>query len=307
MNKYGGFTMRRIKLPFGWDLQRPLMLHLMARTVGGEMMFRDTADHAFFESVAARYSSETGVEVCAYATNGNHHHDLAYGKVEEVSEFMHLLQTSLAKHQLAKYGHDGRVFFRPYLGVPKLQPDAILDCSAYVQANAFKDGWASSLFEARGSSLRAFVGLDPAPEFLKCDRILNLLSLDSAAACRLYKAYVIRWASRYPKILERMSAMAGFANGPNLKYPDRAASLISLAQVLLVSLQDEARLRQVPAWWLVAKILRSEERLQMAEIGALVGRHPKAVERVLRIFPGELSSPGNIVSVRRSGTGRAGG
>jgi len=299
--------MKRVKLPHGWEKSRPLMLHAMAHAIADEALFKDRPDQKAFENAMRRASAESGAEVCAFSAAWNHYHLLLFGTLAQISDFMHRLQTSLAAHLRSKYDHKGRVFFRPYLGIPKIQPEAILDSSAYVQAHAFKDGVQPSLFEARDSTLRAFAGLDPMPDFVKAERILNLLSTDPVEARRLYKAFVINWAAKYPKVLRRMSDLVQSSRGPNLKYPDRAASLISLSQTLLLSMEPVALKLGVPTWWLVAEVLRFDERLQISEIAALLGRNPRTVRRVLRTPSGRQSLPEGVVSARRFGTGRASG
>jgi hypothetical protein len=276
--------MRRLHIPDDWDPNKPLFLHLMAHYAGQEAAFQDDADHEAFKRILAHSSRETGLEICAYCPNYNHHHLLGFGTPGQAGRLMHRLQTGLAVYHRKKYGGRGHVFTRPYLGYAKLSPVSILDCSMYINGNPFKDGATRSLFEFRHSSLPFYVGERPPPDFVNVKRVLRLLPKGSASPQEAYRRGILAWAARCPTRVGRVAEILADSRlgKRRLRDPERVGALVSQAAALLEAAPRRTAGKGIEPWVSAATFLLREEGLSVRQVAPLVQRNYVTVHRRLK-------------------------
>ena len=272
--------MKRIHIPAGWDLAKPMVLHAMAHGNGNEVLFRHAEDYQAFRALLWGATRNSGVDLLTYCPNYNHYHTMLRATAAQTGEFMQILQSGLAVHHRLKNPGWGHVFRRPYLAHPKLSDAAILACSAYTHGNPFKDGSSDSVIGFEYSSLRAYIGLDPEPDFLDTGLILSLVG----GSRRKYRDYLVGWLSRYPSVIARVAALRSVMPSTSSRRwmpPERLGFLVSLSQSLLVDFASSENCGGEESWAKVAAVLAAQEGLSFREIGILLGRNYKAVERAL--------------------------
>lgn len=164
--------------------------HAIARGNERAAIFRDDQDRRWLLSDLDRVVERYGWICHAYCLMGNHFHLLIETPNANLSIGMRQLNGVYAARFNRRHDRAGHLFegrFKAYL----VEKDAYaLGVARYVVLNPVRARLCSHPGEWPWSSCRATAGLDPAPEFLTIDWILDQLSRDRARAQARYTAFV---------------------------------------------------------------------------------------------------------------------
>lgn len=152
--------------------------HVYNRAVGGQKLFRDSADKRKFLSLVERYATskddrddaeksypEYEIEINAYCLMGNHFHMLIYqmSDIDALSGLMKSVSTAYSMYFNKKYKSHGHVF-QSIFKASRIQDEAyLLHITRYIHMNP------RIYMTYRWSSIGAYIGEKHA-EWLKSER-----------------------------------------------------------------------------------------------------------------------------------------
>ena len=145
--------------------------HVIVRGVGKQILFENDRDCGYFLAQLEKYSSETGVSVCAYCLMENHVHLLVHDSHEALSLFMKKLGVSYATYYNLKYDRTGHLFQDRFQSEPVETEPYLLTVFRYILNNPVKAGICPAS-EYRWSSYHSYAD---SMSFVNTDIFLQLI------------------------------------------------------------------------------------------------------------------------------------
>ena len=141
----------------------------MHRGARREVIFRGDEHCLLFLRSVGEAVERYGLEVHAYSLMPNHYHLLVRSPLANLSRCMKHVNATYTQRLNLRHGWDGPLFrgrFRSQI----VEDDAYLDhLFAYVHLNPFRAGLATRLDEPCWTSLRAYLGKERAPAWLRTE------------------------------------------------------------------------------------------------------------------------------------------
>lgn len=259
------------------------LYHAIARGNERATIFRDDRDRRWLLAGLERVVERYGWICHAYCLMGNHFHLLIETPNANLSIGMRQLNGVYAARFNRRHGRVGHLFegrFKAYL----VEKDAYaLGVARYVVLNPVRAQLCSHPGEWRWSSYRATAGLEPPPEFLTIDWLLDQLSPDRARAHARYTAFVesaLQDATHLEPLGELYFGTQQFASekhppppySPEIPSRQQRATRPSLDQLFSSGSDDE-----------IGGAVHLHG-YRLAEIARHLRLHPSTVTRRLRVF-----------------------
>jgi REP element-mobilizing transposase RayT len=258
-------------------------------------IFRKDAHGILFLECVARTVDEHEIELHAYSLMPNHYHLLVRSRHGNLSRAMRRLNSEYTQRVNLLERWDGPVFrgrFHSQLVADETRLPHVL---AYIHLNPLRASLVTRLDSECWTSHRAYLGRDPAPEWLTTGHFLGLLG--GAAPLHEFVLALHRGSCPWP---EGMSLESGFIEAEDGKRPARrkasdAAATRFLGVRRALSLVGEVtgatitELREAvcgpganPARRFAVWALKDRTALTHAEIGSALRMSPQQVAHVLR-------------------------
>jgi len=276
--------------------------HVMNRGARRESIFADDVHVGEFLQALEHTVEHLNIEVHAYAVMPNHYHLLVHSVRGNLSRAMQHLGGRFTQAVNKMHSWDGPLFrgrFRSEL----INDDAhLLTVASYIHLNPIRAGLARRLDEHANTSHRAYIGKDPAPEWLCCDFISEV-----AGGKKQFAEYVgdLRSGARlWPEGFNLQNGMYGGAEGADerrvverkIEDRKRAASLspaeafkricritgLSKAQILTSRHGRGANVARRFALWALRYSTDLTQEAMAAALGMSVGNVAVALHRLSR-------------------------
>lgn len=155
--------------------------HVMNRGVDRQTVFFSDADRLEFGRRLYVLREQFEVETLAYCLMDNHYHLLLNAPAGNLSEAMQHLGSVFVRRTNARIGRDGPMFRSRFHSIP-VTTDAYLHVAArYIHRNPRDVAGVHRLADYRWSSYRTYLGLRPAPSFLRTDLLIGAGRRDDVA------------------------------------------------------------------------------------------------------------------------------
>jgi putative transposase len=281
----------RIDYPGAWH-------HVMHRGARRAPIF-NSDDHCstFLGHVAAAVEMFE-IEVHAYSLMPNHYHLLVRSPHGNLSRAMRHLNACYTQHVNAMHGWDGPVFRGRFHSELVHNEASLPFVLAYIHLNPLRAGLATRLDSACWTSHRAYLGRDPAPDWLTRGHFLGVLG--TAKELHGYVGDVHRKRMAWP---DGMSLDTGWLNEgedsskDSKRAPEAPASArFSEPRTVIAMVCEVAGVRRAelsraacgpranPPRRFAVYALRKWTPMTHGEIGAALGMSPIQVANVLRRF-----------------------
>lgn len=157
--------------------------HVFNRGARKLNIFADPSDRGYFAHLLRLTSRAQNVLVVAWCLMDNHYHFVLKGSGEAIGRMIRDLEKCYARRFNSKTGHAGALFQGRFgsTWLPDLR--AVAYVSRYVHANPRGKGVAPAAYA--WSSLKAYLGLAPTPDWLFPDVVLDYVGGRAA-----YRAYM---------------------------------------------------------------------------------------------------------------------
>ena len=119
-------------------------LHIITRGIGRQLLFEDSADYSYYLWLLEKYSSETGVVICAYCIMQNHIHLLVLDRQNAVPLLMKKLGVSYSYYFNRNYERTGHLFQDRYKSDAIKDNSHLLGVFKYILRNPEKAGICSA-------------------------------------------------------------------------------------------------------------------------------------------------------------------
>lgn len=149
--------------------------HVYNQGADRQDIFSLGGDRELFEALIEQASKATGTEVHAYALMTNHFHLLVFDPDGDLPEFMRLLCARYAQAYNDRTGRSGPLFTGRYGSTPIIDDQHLLTAARYVERNPLDFVPAGSLAAYRHSSLGVYLGVRPAPAWLRTGVLLAMM------------------------------------------------------------------------------------------------------------------------------------
>jgi REP element-mobilizing transposase RayT len=152
--------------------------HVMNRGVNRQPVFFDDRDRVEFGRRLVDIHQVCGVETLAYCLMDNHYHLLLRSGDARLSEAMQRLGSVYTTTTNRRVGRDGPLFRGRFHSIEVTSDGHLVAAVRYIHRNALDLPGVRSIDQYRWSSMRAHLGLNPAPEFLAVDAVRGLFGDD---------------------------------------------------------------------------------------------------------------------------------
>lgn len=257
-------------------------------------IFRKDAHCILFLECVARTVDEHELELHAYSLMPNHYHLLVRSRHGNLSRAMRRLNAEYTQRVNLLERWDGPVFRGRFHSQLVEDETRLVHVLAYIHLNPLRANLVTRLDSECWTSHRAYLGRDPAPEWLTTGHFLGLLG--GAAPLHELVLSLHRGSRPWP---EGMSLESGFLEGdegtrrPRRKAGDKATRFLderrALSLVGDVTGTTSAELRRAvcgpganPARRFAVWALKDRTALTHAEIGSALRMSPQQVAHVLR-------------------------
>jgi REP-associated tyrosine transposase len=165
--------------------------HVSAVTSNREPLFRETTDRRDFIERLRRASAKHDWRCNAYCLMDTHFHLVVYTGAATLALGMSQLCSRYAQSFNWKYGRSGHLFRQRYSSRHITDDAQLLEAHRYVALNPVRAGLCADPVEWFWASYRAICGLEPAPDFLDVDAVLDLFSTDRNVARDAFRRLVL--------------------------------------------------------------------------------------------------------------------
>ncbi len=146
-------------------MSRSGYMHIITRGINRQLLFEEDQDYHQYLKALERYSSETGVRVCAFCLMENHVHLLVHGESAQVTLLMKKLGVYYSGYFNEKYERVGHLFQDRYISEPVESESYLFTVFRYILRNPEKAGICPAS-EYRWSSYNLY---DRPPEYMELD------------------------------------------------------------------------------------------------------------------------------------------
>jgi len=259
------------------------LYHVTARGNERKPIVRDDDDRDQWLKTLARAVSRFRWIVYAFCLMDNHFHLVLETPNPNLARGMRELNGVYAQRFNRRHRRFGHLFGGRYKALLVEREPHLLEVCRYVVLNPERVATPTESYDRyRWSSYRATAGLEAAPDFLACERVLALFDVDRARAIRAYRAFVRDGLGREDPTGSRLGEIyLGDMDFVRRKQPrTRRSSEVPLRQrePIRSSLAELLREQSESA---VALAYR-EHGYSLREIGAELGVHYSTVSRRLR-------------------------
>jgi hypothetical protein len=158
-----------------------VVYHIISRFVEGEWRLRDDAERAHYLRLFGTTIQKSDWLAISYALMSNHvHHALVAGNTP-IGTLFKRVHSPFANWINERQGRIGPVFAER-AKVWAIRPEHVAHLVSYIHNNPLRAGVVSDPLETTWTSLRAHVGLDPAPSWLALDEC-RARGIGTAEAC----------------------------------------------------------------------------------------------------------------------------
>ena len=171
--------------------QPGVVYHLISRFVDREWFIKEEEDREYYLRLLGRALSESDWRCLAYAVMSNHIHLAAVAGEQSLDSWIRRVHAPFADWMNRKYERIGVMFVRGPKDFPTPR-ERVAHLLAYVHNNPVRANVVSDPALSTWSSHRAYLGLDPAPDWLRVEEGLELGGFRDANA---FGAWVSQGAS----------------------------------------------------------------------------------------------------------------
>jgi putative transposase len=180
----------RVQVPGG-------LYHLTSRGNRRQRIFLDDHDRHRFLDLAGSVAGRRGWLCAAYCLMPNHYHLLLETPEADLSAGMQEINSRHAMWFNWRYELDGHLFQGRFKSVLVESETHLLELSRYIVLNPVRAGLCESAAQWIWSSYRATLGVDPKPDLLTSDRILEHFG-PAPDTARLHYATFVQEANGAP-------------------------------------------------------------------------------------------------------------
>lgn len=135
-----------------------LFFHIMVQGIDKNYIFNDENYKNRYIDILNKYENECEIQLLSYCIMDNHAHLLLYiEKVEEMSKFMHFVNTSYSNYYNKVNSRVGYVFRDRYKSEPICKEQHLLNCINYIHMNPVKAGVIEEAEKYRYSSCKQYM------------------------------------------------------------------------------------------------------------------------------------------------------
>lgn len=157
------------------DLATSEWFHITNRGADRQDIFSLPGDQPLFEHIVGESCGRWGVSVHAYAWMTNHYHLILRAPDQSLSEVMQRIGKRYGAAYNDRTDRTGPVFDHRFHSVPIADDAQLLQAARYVHRNPLAFTSPRSLASYAGSSLGAYLGRRPEPEWLDTRRLGSLI------------------------------------------------------------------------------------------------------------------------------------
>lgn len=118
-----------------------ILCHHMVQGINREYIFDTEYNKSKYLQFLRKYYKEFEIEIIAYCIMDNHVHMMLYSKdIQNISKFMHRVNSSYAKYYNEKNDRVGYVFRDRFKSIPIITREQLYLCIKYIHMNPVKAG-----------------------------------------------------------------------------------------------------------------------------------------------------------------------
>jgi putative transposase len=164
--------------------------HLTARGNRRQRTFLDDQDRRVFLEITEAAARRRGWRCFAYCLMPNHYHLLVETPAADLSSGMQEINSRHAMWFNWRYELDGHLFQGRFHSVLVERESHLLELARYTVLNPVRGGLCESAAQWIWSSYRPTLGLDPKPNFLAPERLLEHFGASPETALLRFAAFV---------------------------------------------------------------------------------------------------------------------
>jgi len=132
--------------------------HIMSQGINKSCIFEANEDKLYFIKQMNFYKREFNISIDSYCIMTNHYHILINNKnIEDITKFMHTINTKYASYYNNKYKRVGYVFRDRYKSQPILDECYYNNCVKYIFNNPVKAGLCREPFDYEYSNIKDYI------------------------------------------------------------------------------------------------------------------------------------------------------
>jgi len=174
--------------------------HVTSRGNEGRHIFADDADRRRFLNILAQSAVLYGIEVHTYVLMTNHFHLVLHTPQANLSRFMQRFNTTYTVYFNRRHQRTGHLYQGRYKAFLVDVDSYLLELSRYVHLNPVRVKQNAALSPTkkrkilktyRWSSYSGYINLHERPEFLCCNKILEIIgTADTASSRKTYRRFI---------------------------------------------------------------------------------------------------------------------
>jgi REP element-mobilizing transposase RayT len=164
--------------------------HVFSRGSNRQAIFLNDGDYVEFDLLLGEAFRRHEVDAFGWSLMPNHWHGILRSPADGLSAFMKSVNHRYALRFDRRWGRTAHVFENRFGAVLVEDDEQFLTTLRYVVRNPVEAGICPTPGDAKWTSYRATVGLEPAPLHLRVAEILELFDRDVEVARRRYVEFV---------------------------------------------------------------------------------------------------------------------
>jgi putative transposase len=174
---------QRVHVPGG-------LYHVTTRGNNRAPLYHDEPDYTAFERTFAKVCTRYEWACHAYCLMPNHYHLVVETPEPNLGAGMHVLNLSYARWFNWRHSCIGHVFEAPYRDNPITEEPHLLQTYRYVALNPVRARLCSTPEDWPWTSYRATAGIEPAPSFLRTDRVRGFFAWSESDGTAEFQQFV---------------------------------------------------------------------------------------------------------------------